>query len=448
MKKISRRGFLKESAVVTAALGFPYIVPSSALGLAGSVAPSERIVTGSIGVGSMGGGHLRTFLGMPDVHVAAVCDVRQSAVARAKERVDGRYGDSGCAGYGDFRELLARDDIDAIVNATPDHWHVLIGLEAARNGKDMYYEKPFGMSVEEGKVLRGEIQRTGCVFQFGTQQRSSYNFRFACELARNKKIGELRTVVLGGVGGWGREDVPPEPEPMPEPVPAGFDYDMWLGPAPWAPYSERRCSRSWGSIRDYSLGGLGGAWGVHDVDIAQWVCDADDSGPTEVEGTGEVPSDGLATVVTRWTVRHRYANGVEMLHMDAKAVRDYMKDNGYPELPWMGVMFIGSEGWVFASRRSIFAKPSALLRTALGPDDRRLYFSNNHARNFIDCVRSRRRTICPVESAVRSDTVCHLDDMTIRLGRKLRWDPVKEEVVGDDEANRMLSYSMRAPWHL
>ena len=284
------------------------------------------------------------------------------------------------------------------------------------------------------------------MFQFGTQQRSSYNFRFACELARNKKIGELKTVVLGGVGGGSRGDTPPMPAP--EPVPVGFDYDMWLGPAPWAPYCEQRCSRSWMGIQDYCLGGLSGAWGIHDVDIAQWVCDADDSGPIEVEGTGDIPSDGLFTAVTAWTVRHKYASGVEMLHMDARAVRDYMKENGYPELPWMGVMFIGSDGWVFANRQRLLASSSRLLGIAFSPDDERLYFSNDHARNFINCVRSRKRTICPVESAVRSDTVCHLDDMAIRLGRKLRWDPVKEQVVDDDEANRMLSRSMRSPWHL
>jgi predicted dehydrogenase len=348
--------------------------------------------------------------------------------------------------YNDFRELLARDEVDAILNATPDHWHVLIALEAARQGKDMYHEKPLGMSVEEGKVLRSEIQHSGSVFQFGTQQRSSYNFRFACELARNRRLGELKRVVLGGVGGGSRGN--PPPVPAPEPVPAGFDYDMWLGPAPWSPYCNERVSRSWMGIRDYCLGGISGAWGIHDVDIAQWVCDADDSGPIEVEGTGEIPSDGLSTAVSGWTVRHTYASGVEMLHMDAQAVRDYTEQRGYPRLPWMGVMFIGTEGWVFASRQRLIAEPQGLLGQGFSPDDVRLYYSNNHAQNFIDCVKSRKRTICPIESAVRSDTVCHLDDITIRLGRKLRWDPVKEEVVGDDEANRMLSRSMRAPWHL
>ncbi len=383
---------------------------------------------------------------MADVHVAAVCDVRESARLRAKNTVDQRYGDSACATYSDFRELLARKDIDAIVNATPDHWHVLIALEAARNGKDMYHEKPLGMSVQEAQVLRDEIHRTGRVFQFGTQQRSSYNFRFACELARNKKIGDLKTVVLGGVGGGERENPPPEPPA--EPVPPGFDYNMWLGPAPWAPYSAQRCSSAWGSIRDYCLGGISGAWGIHDVDIAQWAANADDTGPIEIEGTGEVPTDGLATAITAWNITHTYANGVKVLHMDGKAVRDYAKQNGFPELPWMGVLFIGTDGWIFASRNTLRAKPSSLLRIALSPDDLRLYYSNNHARNFVECVLSRRKTICPIESAVRSDTVCHIDDIAVRLGRKLRWDPAREIFLNDQDANRMLVRPMRSPWRL
>lgn len=444
---ISRRGFLKRTlGAAVGAAGIPYIVPSSVLGANGAVLPSERIVMGYIGVGSMGGGHVRQFSGMSEVQAVAVCDVRESNRQRAKNTIDQRYGNKDCATYDDFRELLARKDIDAILNATPDHWHVLISLEAARNRKDMYQEKPLGMSVAEGKALRREIQRTGVVFQFGTQQRSSYNFRFACELARNKRIGELKTIVLGGVGG--EERMSPVVEPAPEPVPEGFDYDMWLGPALYEPYCAQRCSRDWMSIHDYCLGAISGAWGIHDVDIAQWAADADNTGPVEIEGKGEWPREGLLNDIDVWDISHTYASGVKMLHKDKRTAREYIKQTGLPALPWMGVLFIGTDGWVFASREALKASRDSLLRAAFGPGDIRLYYSNNHAMNFIDCVKSRKKTICPIESAVRSDAVCHMDDIVVRLGRKLRWDPVKEIFVNDDEANRMLSRAMRSPWHL
>jgi hypothetical protein len=396
------------------------------LGANGAVPPSEKIVMGFIGVGSMGGGHLRSFLGYDDVQVAAVCDLREIFRQRALDRVRQRYGVEGCDVYRDYRELLAREDIDAVTVVVPDFWHALIGVEAARNGKDMYYEKPLAMSIADGKAVRSAVNRHKVVFQFGTQQRSDDKFRFACELARNEKIGKLHTIMVGSHPSITCPNQPNQPVPPKD----EFDYDTWLGPAPWAPYTYERCaSRAmgtegmWTHIYDYSLGGLGGAWGVHPIDIAQWGNGTDDTGPVEIQGTGVIPADGLADTPIEWEVEHIYANGV-------------------------GILFIGDEGWVLVERDFIDAEPKPLLTATIGPDEIRLPRSNNHRRNFIDSVKSRQQTICPVDSAVRSDTICHLDDIAIRLGRKLRWNPEKEQFINNEQANRMLSRPMRSPWHL
>ena len=449
-KKINRRGFLKKAGFCAAGLiGLPYIVPSSVLGSNGAVPPSEKIVMGFIGVGSMGGGHLRTFLGYDDVQAVAVCDLREMFRQKAKNRIDKHYGDNGCRTYDDFREILARTDIDAVTVVTPDHWHSLIGLEAARNRKDMYYEKPLSMSVTEDKALREAINRYGVIFQFGTQQRSDNRFRLACELVRNERIGKLHTIIVSSHPSITCENQPTEPTPDRK----EFDFDMWLGPAQWSPYSYQRCaSRAmgtlgmWTFIYDYSLGGLSGAWGIHHVDIAQWGNGTDDSGPVEIEGTGVYPRDGLTDTAIEWEVEHKYANGVKMIHMNtAKALKRAEPFSIYKSV---GILFSGSEGWVFVCRDRIEADPKSMLTTTFGPDEIHLPESNNHRRNFLDCVKTRNKTICPIESAVRSDTICHIDDIAMRLGRKLRWNPEKEEFINDEQANSMLTRSMRSPWHL
>jgi len=447
---MKRRQFLKSVCSTTlGAAAFPYIVPSSVLGTNGAVPPSEKVVMGFIGVGSMGGGHLRSFLGYDDVQVAAVCDLREIFRQRALERVKRRYGGAGCDIYHDYRELLAREDIDAVTVVVPDFWHALIGVEVARNGKDMYYEKPMAMSIADGKAVRSAVNRYKVIFQFGTQQRSDDKFRFACELARNKKIGKLHTIMAGSYPSITCPNQPTQPAPPKD----EFDYDTWLGPAPWAPFTYERCaSRAmgtegmWTHIYDYSLGGLGGAWGVHPIDIAQWGNGTDHTGPVEVQGTGVIPSDGLADTPIAWEVEHLYANGVKMIHMNTKTAlkraEQFKLHNG------LGILFIGDEGWVLVEREFIDAEPKSLLTATIGLDEIRLPRSNNHRRNFIECVKSRQQTICPVDSAVRSDTICHLDDIAIRLGRKLRWNPEKEQFINDEQANRMLSRSMRNPWHL
>ena len=436
-KKSSRRQFLKGTAMAAGALTLPYVVPSSAPGQAGTVAPSERIVMASIGLGIQGTGLLRAFLSHNDVQVVAVCDVRESQRQKAKGIVDQHYGNKDCVTYNDFRDVCRRPDIDAVCVATPDHWHVLVSLEAARNGKDMYTEKALGLSVAWDKALHGACHKYGTVFQWGTQQRSDKQFRFGCELVRNGRIGKLYTILVGVPYDFA---VPNQPT---QPVPEDLDYDMWLGPAPWAPYSYQRCRpwtqeesySNWYHISDYCLGGIGGYWGVHHVDIGQWGHGTDNTGPVEIEGTAVFPKDGLADCATSWKVTHKYADGVTMVYMDEAQYKH-------------GVTFQGSEGWVHITREGIWAEPQSLLTSVIGRDEIHLIESKGHQRDFLDAVKTRGRTICPIDVAVRTDTICHLTDICTRLGRKLRWDPAKENFIDDAEASRMLMRPMRSPWHL
>jgi predicted dehydrogenase len=439
-KSNNRRAFIKKALSASAGMiSIPIIIPSHVLGLNSKTAPSDKINMGFIGTGQMGTGHVRSFIGYQDVQAVAVCDVRKEHRDRAKSLIDDKYGNSDCNTYNDFRELLARKDIDAILMACPDHWHALIGIEAARQNKDMYYEKPLSLFFRECQSMRNAINRYGVVFQHGTQQRSDERYRFAVELVRNGRIGELTEILVASAG---YPQIAPQP---PMPVPEGLDYDMWLGPAPWVPYTELRCTRNFTLIYDYSVGCISGAYGIHDIDIAQWVVDADHTGPIEVEGTGVIAKDGLYDTILSWESIHTYENGVRIRYMDHRSARQ--KEPLYTS-HMMGILFIGTEGWIFVQRGFMGAQPKSLLRTVIGPNEICLPRSNDHRRNFLDCVKTRQQPICPIEVAVRSDTVCHQADIAIRLGRKLYWDPVKEEYKNDTEANRMLSRPMRSPWQL
>lgn len=438
MKRVvSRRRFLKQGGAALGAIGLPSMIPSSALGKAGSVAPSNRIVVGCIGMGIRGTQLLSGLLQHKDVRVAAVCDVYQAQRQKAKSLVDRHYGDEGCAAYNDFRVLCGRNDVDAVSIASPDNWHVLHSLEAARQGKDLYTEKALGLSLAEDKALRGVCQRHGTVFQWGTQQRSEGNFRFGCELVRNGRIGKLRTILVGVPHDFAFPNQPVQP------VPKGLDYEMWLGPAPWAPYTYHRCRpwtkqeswAMWYHISDYCLGGIGGYWGIHHVDIAQWGHGTEYTGPTEVEGTARFPEEGLADCAVSWNVRLKYADGVTMVYNDNQQQKQ-------------GVVFQGTEGWVYVRRGGIDARPKSLLTSKIGPNEIHLIESPGHQRNFLDCVKTREKTVADLESAVRSDTVSHLVNICTRLKRKIRWDPDREEITDDPQAGRMLSRSMRQPWRL
>ncbi|MBA7621119.1 Inositol 2-dehydrogenase/D-chiro-inositol 3-dehydrogenase [subsurface metagenome] len=433
-KQISRRSFLKKTtSAAVGAISFPYIVSSSALGQAGGVAASERIVMGFIGVGGRGASLLRNFLHLSDAQVVALCDVKRQNRDRAKQTVDKQYKTTGCSAYSDFRELLIRDDIDAVVVASTDHWHVLHALAAVRAGKDVYCEKPLGMSVEQGQVLRREVNRYSRVFQFGTQERSSRNSRFACEMVRSGRVGKIHKITVASRYSVASENFPEMP------VPDWLDYDLWLGPAPWAPYTANRVNNShWFHISDYALGFMAGC-GIHTIDIATWGNDTDLTGPVEVEGTGEFPRDGLCNCATGWDVNLKFDNGVTMNFTDGQRNP-------------LGVKFKGTDGWVFVKEEHLGGKPDAspksLLEKPIGPNEVHLPVSNHHQQNFLDCVKTRASTVASVEVAVRSDTLCQLSDIAMRLGRKLRWDPENEKFINDTQADRMLKRPTRSPWRL
>ncbi len=425
----TRRQFLKSAG----ALAAPTVIPASALGLSGTTAPSNRIVLGCIGVGSQGTGNMRNFLRFPEAQIVAVCDVDRQRRESARQTVldqyrrDTRRGSfEGCEAYADFREVIDRPDIDALSIALPDHWHAIPVVMAARAGKNMYAEKPLALTIAQGRAMADAVRRYGVIFQTGSQQRSDRRFRFACELVRNGRLGELRTIEVGLPSG-------PRTEPQPEmPVPEGFDYDFWLGPAPWAPYTELRCHWNFRWILDYSGGQLTD-WGAHHCDIAQWGLGTTRTGPVEFEGHGEYPPDGLYDAATDYAYECRYENGVRMIV--SSRVRG-------------GVTFRGSEGWVFVNRGVIEADPPGLLTTVIAPQEVHLYESANHHANFLACVRTRREPIAPIEEAHRSITISHIGNICMRLGRKVRWDPDRERFNGDAEADRMLSRAMRAPWSL
>lgn len=434
-----RRSFLKETlAGAAAVLGFPAIIPSSALGADGATAPSDRITMGCIGVGRQGTGDMRGFLQHDDLRILAICDVQESARKAAKALVDARNGDKSCATYNDFRELLQRKDIDALLMAPGERWTPYIGIAAARAGKHMYYEKPLALTVEQAKAVRAAVKQSGVVFQFGTQQRSSQYFRFACELVRNGKIGQLQTVAVASSGGGGRQ----APERPADPPP-GFDWDFWLGPAPWVPYSELRTSVIWLRISDYGLGNLGGGWGIHDLDIAQWVNNSDDTTPISVEGTGTLYDDIRDTIAT-YDIEHTYANGVKIKFMDGGTAHRQFPQFG----PGNSDVLVGTEGWIWVSRQGMKTQPESLMRTIIGPNDKHVVYSADHRTNFLDAIRSGRKTVCHIDVAAHDEMIAQMGDIAVRLKRKLRWDPVKEEFIDDEQANRRLSKPSRAPWRL
>jgi len=421
VKAVSRREFLKGSAVAAgAAFALPIIVPSSVFG---ANAPSSRITIGSVGVGNMGGGNMKGFNGKSDCQVIAVCDVD----AEHREKACQTLGLDANSSYNDFRELLARNDIDAVVVSTPDHWHVPISIAAIRAGKDVYCEKPLTLTIAGGRALANEAKRYGRIVQTGSQQRSSSHFRLACELVRNGRIGKVHTVRVG-IAGNNREC---EPTWTPEPVPEGFDYDMWLGPAPWAPYHSQRCHYQFRFILDYS-GGQPTNWGAHHLDIAQWGLGMDDSGPVEIVGDGEFPETGLFTTATKVYFEATYASGTKLI----------CKTGG------SNTRFEGTEGWVDVSRGGLKTEPESLKEETIGPDEIHLYESRDHKQNFLDCVGTRKQPICNAEVGHRSSSLCHLGNIAMLLGRKLRWDPQRERFIGDSVANHMRQRPLRSPWRL
>jgi predicted dehydrogenase len=412
-------------------------------------APSNRITMAVIGTGNQGTGDMKNFLNDERVQVVAVCDLNKEspgywdgAIAGrepARVLVEWHYARAkrsgiykGCTPYEDFREVLARKDIDTVLIAVPDHWHSIPVIEAARAGKDIYGEKPLSLTIAEGRAMADAVRVNNRVFQCGSQQRSDVRFRKACEIVRNGGIGKLETVLVGLPGGTpdfghtrDRQD--------PEPVPDGFNYGMWLGPAPEAPYAPGRCHVNFRWNLDYS-GGQITDWGGHHPDIAQWGMGTELTGPAAIRnGQAQWAKEKIWNTAIDYYFEAHYASGVKMIV--SSRVRG-------------GVTFQGTDGSVWVNRGAMEATPQSLLDWQAKDGDIHLYRSDNHARNFIDCVQSRKDTVAPIEQAHRSITIAHLGNISLRVGRDLRWDPAKEQIIGDDTAQRMLSRPMRKPWAL
>ncbi len=432
----SRRVFLKTaSAAAITAIGIPSLIPASALGRGGAVPPSDRIRIGCIGVGSMGTGNMQSFLEKADVEIVAVCDVDADRRANAVSLVRQKTGKKGCASYGDYREMIARGGLDAVSIAVPDHWHALTAVAAARAGLDIYGEKPLAFNIPEGRAIVNAVQQHGVIWQTGSWQRSVRDFRYACELVRNGRIGKVHTVRVGLPYGYGYVDMGGF---MPAPVPKGFDYDMWLGPAPTVPYAPNRCHWNFRWISDYSGGQLTD-WAGHHCDIGQWGMGTEYTSPVTIEGKAAFPpaDDGLFDTALSFRFVCTYQEGFTMIVADRR-----QQPKG------MGVQFEGSEGWIWVDRSGIDASPKSLLTSKIGPTEIHLYRSDDHHQNFLDCVRTRQQTITPVEIAHRSIMIAHLGLIAMKLGRKVQWDPVAEQFVNDPDADRMLVRPMRSPWHL
>jgi predicted dehydrogenase len=432
--KINRRNFIRLSGAAFALSAFPTIIPSSVLG---ANAPSKRVNFGLVGCGSMGCGNLENItrgLRQDGAYALAVCDVDKHRAAAAARDVNSAYGTkNACVEFSDFRELTRHRDIDAVVVATPDHWHALPAIDAVRHGKDIYVEKPLTLTIEEGRVLVAETKKHGRIAQTGTQQRSGRYFFRACELVRNGRIGKIKHVEIlipannRFCGATWQE----------EPVPEGFDYDFWLGPAPWAPFTRQRTHYQFRFILDYGSGQTSN-WGTHHFDIAQWGLGKDDTGPVRYEGRGEFPSSGLFNAPTAIDITAHYADGTVLTMRN----REGQLASGW-------IRFHGEKSWIEVSReRGVRASNAAVLKEVIGPDEIQLYKSRNQMANFLECIRSRKAPISEVSIGHRSTTICNISMIAMQLRRPLNWDPVKEEFIDDPTANRMRTRAMRGPWSL
>jgi len=425
---MTRRELLRRTAVGVAGggvlTGFPTVITGRAWGSQGAPPPSERINVGFIGCGNQWGNNFRPLVGL--ANAVAVCDVDRKRLAEAKARVEKITGRS-CAAYSDYRKMLESKAVDAVVVTTPDHWHALIAIHACQAGKDVYCEKPLTLTVAEGQAMVKAARKYDRVVQTGSQQRSDDRFRLACELVRSGRLGKLRRIQAGIAGVNFKGPPVPDSDPPPE-----LDYDFWLGPAPKRPYNVKRVHYNFRFFWDYSGGQLTN-WGAHHLDIAQWGLGTDESGPIAIEGTARYHKDGWYEVPEWCRVTYQYANGVTVVCGQG------LKG---------GTTFEGERGTLHVDRKAIESTPPEIVAEPLTEKDVHLYVSKNHHQNWLDCIKSRNRPICDVAIGHRSVTVCHLGNIAIRAGRKIRWDPAREEIVGDPEAARMLSRPYRTPWSL
>jgi len=427
---VSRRGFLSRSATAAGAVAFPYLIPGSALGLNGVVAPSERIVLGGIGLGPRGKKDLSFMLLEKDVQFVAICDVQKSRREAIKKMSDDHYGNKDCVLYRDFRNLLARPDIDAVLIATGDRWHALASLMAAKAGKDVYSEKPCGMTVHEIQQLSDGIRRYGRIFQAGTQRRSQSNFRYAVKMAQDGVLGNLKTLhasvyVPSKSYTW----LPAQQEPSKEVC----DWDLWLGPAPWRPYNSRYVRGKWRGHHDFEAGGNFLDWGAHTLDLCQWANQADHTTPLEFESTGK-------------EIICKYANGVKMICDFLPRAFGNRSPQYTTSTGTCPVRFEGDEGWVETGDSSEILLSENLMKERKKIFKRVGTSAASHARNFFDCVKSRKKTICNEDVMRKSHMACFAAQLSWQLGRKITFDPVTEEYVNDEEANRMRNRATRHPW--
>ena len=422
---ISRRSFLAGSA---AAIALPTVIPGSVLGKDGATPASDRIGMGHIGVGGRGSGHLGGFIGRKDAQVIAVCDPYKSKCASAKARVDKKY--KGCATYQDFRKLLAHKDIDAVIIASPENWHALHSIHAVRSGKDVYCEKAISLTIAEGRAMCKAVRRYNRILQVGTQQRSDSRFRLACQLVRNGYLGKVHTVKVGVPGGRQLKTMPAKD------APPDIDYKMWLGPAPWSPYTDQKCTFNWYFMQDYCAGWIQ-SWGVHHCDIALWGLPQLGKGLIKASGTATFPTEGPANTSITWNTKITAADGTVMTFCSNR-------EKGHPQ----GVRFEGDKGWIHVRRGAIKAEPASLLQTAFKASDEKLYVSTNHHNNFMDGIRTRKDPAAPIEAGHRATAISLVADTATRLKREVTFDWDKEKYVKDPAADNMLVRSMTAPWRI
>jgi hypothetical protein len=442
-ENLTRRNMLKKTAIASAAMGAPLIIPSSALGKK-AVAPSDRVNIGVIACGNRSR-VTDEYQEYAKSQVVAVCDpIRERRVAKKQ-----KYGN--CPDYSDFRELLARSDVDAVHISTPDHWHVPISLAAARAGKDMYTEKPLGLSIEQCLAAREIMDKHDRIFQYGTQNRSMVQVRKGIELVLNGHIGDVTRVHVWcpqGEYGGAQETMP---------VPEGYDYDMWLGPAPKAPFCKDRClvqgqRNGIYHIHDYAIGFIAG-WGAHPMDQLQWWADQIDLDiPVHYKGVGVIPANGLFNTLTHWDVTCTYANGLEMRFMDNATARFTQEKDKIPHMEDLrfghGTLFEGTKGWVAVTRGGWKVYPESLYKKAADPGTIRLIENENHVTHFVDRVLSREQPISDLYSAIRSDIICHLSEICIRTNSEVEWDPENETIINNLAAQKRMHRDMREPWTL
>ena len=431
--KTSRRDFIKRSAAAAAGVVvIPEIIPSSALGMGGITAPGNRIVIGAIGTGSQGMANMRDFLELKDaVQFVAVCDVDSLRLEKAKNTVDAANKNTDCRTYGDYREFLEKEKLDAVSIALPDHWHGIIYTEAVNKKLHVYGEKPICRTIKDGQTIVAAVKKNNVIWQTGSWQRSQPHFRRGAELVINGRIGKVSRIDVGLPDGGRSIGTPPVKD-----VPPELNWEMWLGPAPKVPY-RGVAHWNWRWILDYSGGQLTD-WAGHHIDIANWGAGLEYTGPVEISGTGVYPPEGIYNAPVEYDFLCKYANGIEM------------RVANQSRLPLgMGTTWHGDLGWIHVDRGNrLTASDPKILEEVIGDSEIHLYKSDNHYQNFVDCVRSGKPTIAPVDVAYRAISVGLLGEIAMTTGQTIKWDPDKEEIIGNPRASKLLSRPYRQPWTL